>query len=145
MATGLLATCRRINQEAALLFWQANTFRFSGDIDWLGLRRFLATVGPRAIVRMKSFEVFIPLNEVLAKNDTNRDAENEEYWRCCEAKNSPTLHTTKVFVKDRPWWVNMTDACLFLAEAECSLNLRYIVPRGFILLQSNMHPDCWLL
>ena len=145
MATGLLGTCRRINQEAALLFWQANTFRFSGDIDWLGLRRFLATVGPRAIGRMKSLEVFIPLNEIPAKNDTSRNAENEEYWRCCEAKNSPTLHTAKVFLKDRPWWVNMTDACLFLAEADCSLNLRYIVPQGFILLQSNMHPDCWLL
>jgi hypothetical protein len=141
MATGLLATCRQISQEATLIFWQDKTFLFPGDFDWLGLRRFLATIGPRAMSRMRTVEVFIPLNDMPAKHDSDVD---KEYWRSCEAKYTPKLQMAKAYLKNRPWWVNMTEVCLLLAEAETSLDLRFIVPREFVLLQGNLHSDCWI-
>ena len=41
MAVGLLATCKQIYNEAANLFWRDNTFRFSSDMEWFGVRRSL--------------------------------------------------------------------------------------------------------
>ncbi len=140
MATGLLATCRQVGQEAALLFWQANTFRFSGDFDWHGIRRFLATIGPRAISCLQNLEVFIPLNIMPWKNDEVMS--EEEYRRSCDARNSPKLHMAKVYMKgDRPWWVNIAETQLLLVEANSSLNLRFIIPREFVLWEEALSSD----
>jgi hypothetical protein len=60
MATGILATCKQVRMEATMLFWGENSFRFSGDFDWTGLRRFLTTIGPEARSRIRSLEVAPP-------------------------------------------------------------------------------------
>ncbi|KAE9368482.1 hypothetical protein N431DRAFT_414926 [Stipitochalara longipes BDJ] len=141
MAIGLLVACKQVGQEAALLFWQDNTFRFSGDFDWHGIRRFLATIGPRAISRIRTLEVFIPLNNMPWKNDKEMTA--DEYGRSCDASNAPKLHMAKVYQKgDRPWSVNIMDVRLLLIEANSSLNLRFIIPREFVLLREALDPDC---
>jgi len=141
MAIGLLATCKQINQEATLFFWQDNTFRFSGDFDWLGMRRFLATIGPNSIFRVRNIEAFLPENSMPWKNAEEMSI--DEYRRGCDARNTPKLKMAKVYEKgDRPWWINISDVCQLLAEANSSLNLRFILPREFVLLQDSLYPDC---
>jgi hypothetical protein len=61
MASGLFATCKQISHQASSIFWSKNTFRFSGDIYWFGARRFLGTIGPRALSQLQSLELFAPL------------------------------------------------------------------------------------
>jgi hypothetical protein len=73
MATGPPATCRQVYREAALLFWCENTFRFSGDYEWFGIRRFLATIGPQATSRIPKLEAFAPLDR--DQDESSRRAE----------------------------------------------------------------------
>lgn len=129
MAIGILATCRQVHQEAALLFWQDNTFLFSGDFDWFGLRSFLATIGPRAISRLRILEVFIPLDEVPVKYDdqTNED----EYDMSSAAKNTPKLQMAKVSDKERDLETNIPEVCFLLDAAKGSTSLHCILPNGF--------------
>ena len=143
MATGLLATCKQICQEATSVFWCKNTFRFSADGDWLFVRRFLLTIGPNAIRRLPTMEVFMPLCFYPSSADAQRPIEQ---WRALlQAKNVPKLHMAKVgsgakiasAVEETD---NMKIVASLLREAKSTLELRFIVPCGFALNQSDWSP-----
>ena len=138
MATGLLATCKQICQEATSVFWCKNTFRFAADGDWLGVRRFLATIGPSAIRRLRTLEVFVPLGHYPATVDVQGPVEG---WReICQAKNVPKLHMAKVGSSskiDAEVERNMEIVTSLLREAMSTLELRLIVPCGFTLNQNG--------
>lgn len=76
MAIGMLATCKQINGEATMLFWRENTFRFSSDFDWRGLRRFLISIGPEARSRIRSLEVSPP---GWAEDQTCQNIDGQQY------------------------------------------------------------------
>lgn len=95
MATGLLATCKQINREAAMLFWRENAFRFSSDFDWRGLRRFLISIGPKARSRIRSLEVSPP---GWTDDRTYQIIDEQQYIalpKMFAAKNHPKMHMPK--------------------------------------------------
>jgi hypothetical protein len=127
MATGLLATCRQVYREAALLFWCENTFRFSGDYEWFGIRRFLAAIGPRATSRIPKLEVFVPL-----------DRDQDESSR--RAKNAPKMQMEKVFKDDHCALVQNVDNVFHtLRELQSSLELHLILPKGSSLHENSFN------
>ena len=141
MATGLLATCKQICQEATSIFWRKNTFRFSADGDWIGVRRFLSTIGPNAIRRLRTLELFMPLDHYPCRADAQNGIENWE--QNCQAKNVPKLHMTKIgrgSKIDAEVEKNMEIVTSILREAMSTMELRFIVPHGFALNQSNWTP-----
>jgi len=100
MATGLLTTCRQISREAANIFWCENTFRFSGDFHWLGIRRFFESIGPRALSLIQKVEIFAPVcfnvNWVVWLYHGNRRTHTSAYFRET-TKNVPKLRMEKVY------------------------------------------------
>ncbi|QDS68777.1 hypothetical protein FKW77_005529 [Venturia effusa] len=97
MATGLLAACKQVNREARMLFWRENTFRFSGDFGWRGLRRFLISIGPEARSRIRSLEVSPP---VWIEDHTCQIMDVQQFIpisKIASAKNYPKLHMAKAF------------------------------------------------
>lgn len=168
MATGLLGTCKQIHHEAADIFWRGNTFRFSSDIEWYGVRRFLGSIGPRAVSRIRTLEVFAPLVESDCLDTRMLDDMDENrriaiYANCREAKNVPKMHMVKALKE--PWtgkfWYldggvnhprmmmqtgeeitlkrNVDHVCYLLEEASSSLELRLVVPEGFSLVPPTIH------
>jgi hypothetical protein len=119
MATGLIATCKQIYNEAGNIFWSTNTFRFSGDVFWFGARRFLGTIGPRALAQLHTLELFAPLK--CTDWDGNYESssrlrywrgdtrENDTYWEDFHAKNAPKMHMTKARVE--PWTRSYSKRC----------------------------------
>jgi len=154
MATGLLTTCRQLYNEAGDIFWSRNTFRFSGDIEWFGARRFLGQIGPRALSRIQSLELFAPLAdahclEKSSSHQRNYDRMIEFYVSPRTAKNMPKMHMIKV--QKEPWtgkflnWQglltlehtsfvltrNVHYICHLMDMAKTSLDLKFILPEGF--------------
>jgi len=111
MATGLTATCKQIYNEAGNVFWSKNTFRFSGDVFWFGARRFLGTIGPRALAQLQSLELFVPLKrtdwEGYSQNNSRLRGrrgygrQNMLHWIDINAKNRPKMHMVKA--RAEPW------------------------------------------
>lgn len=157
MATGLLTTCKQIFHEASSIFWSKNTFRFSGDIEWFGARRFLGQIGPRALSQIQSLELFAPLADAHCLDVTlvpsgDLDGLVEFYTRAREAKNEPKMHMAKA--RKEPWKGTISDwnsrftldhtncvltrnvehVCYLLDMAKTSLDLRLVLPRGFGLV-----------
>jgi hypothetical protein len=136
MAIGLLATCKQICHEATPIFWCKNTFRFSSDSNWLGVRRFLQTIGPNAIRRLRTLEVFVPL--VYTPWTVTPDQEIEAFR---DAKNFPKLHMAKVGLGvkgDNELYENMEMVTFLLTEAMATLELHLVLPRGFALNQQGV-------
>ncbi|KIM97066.1 hypothetical protein OIDMADRAFT_147668 [Oidiodendron maius Zn] len=156
MATGLLTTCKQIFQEASNIFWSKNTFRFSGDIEWFGARRFLGQVGPRALSQLQSLELFAPLADAHCLDTSSFDGSLypkriEFYSNAREAKNRPKMHMVKA--RKGPWMErfparhihrrrldahtnfvltrNVEHVCHLLDVAKASVELKLILPRGF--------------
>jgi hypothetical protein len=142
MATGLLATCKQICREATPIFWRKNTFRFSGDTEWLGVRRFLDSIGPEAICRLRKLEVFVPLeyNPWIAGQGAN--GEPVENWDVIRhAKNTPKLHMAKAGLNvkgDRDVEENMEIVTSLLTKAMATLDLHFVLPRGFVLNSASL-------
>lgn len=61
LSLALLSTCRQIQREAGEIFYAENTFRFSGDVHWFGIRRFLGHLTIRQLKLLRRIEVFIPM------------------------------------------------------------------------------------
>jgi hypothetical protein len=154
MGTGLLATCKQVFHEAGKIFWSKNTFRFSGDIEWFGARRFLGQIGPRALSQLQSLELFAPLFDAHCLETSLFDGGDvskriEFYTNAREAKNMPKMHMAKA--RKEPWignhrhwggrWVlentifvltrNVEHVCYLLDQAKASLDLKLILPQGF--------------
>jgi hypothetical protein len=95
LATGILATCKQVRMEATMLFWRENSFRFSGDFDWRGLRRFLVSIGPEARSRIRSLDV-CPPGWALCRTCEIMDTNLRLHPFCAVvAKNHPKTHMQK--------------------------------------------------
>ena len=157
MATGLFTTCKQISHQASSIFWSKNTFRFSGDIYWFGVRRFLGTIGPRALSQLQSLELFAPLVDLNCLDISLLTGghwtwRHEIYKNALNAKNKPKMHMAKA--RSEPWnrnpshsgrWRNKRDGrkskpmlscnvghvCYLLDTAKTSLNLKFVLPAGF--------------
>lgn len=147
MATGLLATCKQISREATPIFWCQNTFRFSSDADWLGVRRFLETIGPEAICRLRKLEIFVPIlcNPLLLESGTPPTIDWETIR---EAKNVPKLHMAKAGLGVKGQLdadQNMEIVTSLLAKAMATLELYLVLPRGFALnfAQGELVPNIY--
>jgi hypothetical protein len=101
MATGILATCKQVRMEATMIFWRENSFRFSGDFDWRGLRRFLVSIGPEARSRIRSLHVCPPGWQDTTYNPITHGLDNTQLGQYCEpnkavaAKNHPKMRMAK--------------------------------------------------
>jgi hypothetical protein len=95
MATGFLGTCKQVQKEATMIFWRENTFRFSGDCEWEGIRRFLTTIGVEARKRIRHLELSLPLG-LQPRVNINTPAYYDS-----KAKNHPKLHMVKSLPADR--------------------------------------------
>jgi hypothetical protein len=154
MATGLLTTCKQLYDEAGNIFWSRNTFRFSGDIEWFGARRFLGQIGPRALSQIQSLELFAPLADAhcldtYSFHERYRNRILDFYTNAREAKNMPKTHMIKV--QKQPWRGNFGDwhgrmilehtvfvltsnvryVCHLMDMAKTSLDLKLVLPKGF--------------
>jgi hypothetical protein len=132
MATGLLGTCKQIRNESTIIFWRENTFRFSGDFGWEGIRRFLTTIGPDARQRLHHLELSPPWN-LEAQSYTSP----LQYYHSI-AKNHPKLRMAKMLPVGR--YFSQKDAnlehVLTMIKLEGFLKeLRFIVPAGWICSQ----------
>ena len=147
LATGLLATCKQIFHEAQHIFWHGNTFRFSNDLRWNGVRRFLSTIGPRACSQLQSLELFAPIDGINTIDYLEWPLNYNGV-----VGNFPKLHMHK-FGKDPrgPEYRNYDDdneniEAVFhlLDQPQTCLSLRFIVPTGqhIKLMQYNIpfHP-----
>jgi len=79
--------------EATSIFWSENQFRFSTDFEWIGLRRFLMTIGTEARARITKLEVAPPHNLLLIK----RISDNGIFYSGNYAKNHPKLRMAKLY------------------------------------------------
>jgi transcription elongation factor Elf1 len=140
MAIGLVATCKQVQQEAGHLFWRENTFRFSSDIEWYGIRRFFAAIGPRPISLLRNLQVFAPFYEsdrlITVPSSSNNLCEIKQ------AKNEPKLRLGKARRKKHDehfeWDAlarNVEHVCFLLDEAKVCLNLQFILTSGFAVDQ----------
>jgi hypothetical protein len=91
LAVGLLSTCTLVYDEAWHHWWSNNTFKFSHDSAWEGLRRFLTTIGPRARKQLRHLHVYpiAPISEVLTWDEQSQIT-RKRY------KNHPKMRMTKV-------------------------------------------------
>jgi hypothetical protein len=157
MATGLFTTCKQISHQASRIFWSKNTFRFSGDIYWFGTRRFLGTIGPRALSQLQTLELFAPLVDLNRLDISLLTGENwtwrhEIYKNAFNAKNKPKMHMVKAR-SESMLSCNVEHVCYLLDTAKTSLNLKLMLPAGFGLTlpprpqRSSMYwgttPDRW--
>jgi hypothetical protein len=135
MATGLLATCRQIRREATSIFWCENTFRFSGDLDWEGIRRFLESIGPSAIRRLPRLEVFVPVSYKNWINEVGHDqSQGDPDWEPFrQAKNVPKMHMSKLGKGTRDLVENLEIVASLLIEAKATPEFSLVLPRGFVL------------
>ncbi|KAE9376320.1 hypothetical protein N431DRAFT_294106, partial [Stipitochalara longipes BDJ] len=143
MATGLIATCRQIYFEAGNMFWSKNTFRFSGNTYWFGARRFLGTIGPRALAQLKTLELFAPLLDFNSR-------EHPWPWKITHRRRGSYRHAAYY-----PAWAeyktdlrnNVEHVHWLLESAKTSLDLKLVVPDGFGLTLPAVHywrPPSWL-
>lgn len=65
LAMGLLSSNRQVSQEAAAVFYGANTFRFFGDRNWSPLYSFLEMIGQSNRDSLRYLEVRVPQPERL--------------------------------------------------------------------------------
>jgi len=132
LATGLLATCKQIFNEAQYIYWHENTFRFTDDCLWYGVRRFLATIGSRARSQLRSLEIRAP---IFGINPIDYRSAPTYHRRILG--NFPKLHMQKFsHAKDPGYWnyeddsENIEAVFRLLNEARVELDLRFIVPTG---------------
>jgi transcription elongation factor Elf1 len=142
MAIGLVATCKQIQQEAGHLFWSENTFRFSSDLKWYGLRRFLSAIGPRPISLLRNLQVFAPFHNFACLTSVPRESINFE--DLTDAKNEPKMRMGKARRKkdDRYFDLdalarNVEYICFLLDEARVCADLHFILPNGFAANQQD--------
>jgi hypothetical protein len=128
MATGLLGTCKQVRTESAMIFWSENTFRFSGDFEWEGVRRFLNTIGPDARYRLRQLQ----LSPIWALEAGNHTMPGHHYHRI--AKNHPKMHMAKMRRVDRHTCTKHRnlESVLTMIKLEGFLKeLDFIVPAGW--------------
>jgi hypothetical protein len=134
LAVGLLATCQQVYQEAFWYLYGNNTFRFSEDEYFIGIRRFMTSIGPRARREWRCLQ--------LPTNCWTLD--NGQYISSL-APNHPKLQMNKLYFKQAiddyytPYWereiseeTNVTFvANIFRTELRDTLQeLQFIVPPG---------------
>jgi hypothetical protein len=141
MAIGLVATCQQVQREAGHLFWRENTFRFSSDIEWYGIRRFLSAIGPRPISLLQNLEIFAPLFETDGLESA--PGSNIHFSDIYEAKNEPKMHMPKArrqACNDSALARNVDFVCQLLDDAQVCLDMHLILPHGFAAIQTD-YPD----
>jgi hypothetical protein len=132
MSTGILATCKQVKMEATSIFWRENSFRFSGDFDWRGVRRFLVTIGPEARSRIRSLTVCPPgwlFDQVLQ----DYRYPSVEASKAVTAKNHPKTHMHKLlpFGNTFQHTDNVRFICEMLRSEQSLRNLDLIIPDGW--------------
>ena len=125
MATGLLGTCRQVYNEAAMLFWADNHFRFPGRSGWQGLLRFFLTIGPDARSRIQRVDVHAPIYmRWPVKDSDNKDLNGR-------SKNFPKLHMVKIPEEGHLDRQAIQRLCVMLAQDRTLKEMNFIIPEGF--------------
>ena len=125
MATGLLGTCSQVYDEAFMMFWGDNHFRFSGRSGWQGLLRFFLTIGPQARSRIRRLDVHAPVYmRWPVKDSDNKDLNGR-------SKNFPKMHMAKIPEEGHLDRVAIQRACVLLAQDRSLEELNFIIPAGF--------------
>ena len=125
MATGLLGTCTQVYQEAALLFWGANRWKFSGRSGWQGLLRFFLTIGPHARSRIRRLDVHAPVYmRWPVKDSDNKDMNGR-------SKNLPKMHMVKIPGEGHLDRVAIQRVCALLSQDRSVEEMNFIIPSGF--------------
>ena len=125
MATGLLGTCSQVYNEAVMLFWGDNRFRFSGRSGWQGLLRFFLTIGPEARSRIRRVDVHAPIYmRWPVKDSDNKDLNGR-------SKNFPKMHMAKIPEEGHLDRVAIQRVCVLLAQDRSLEELNFVIPAGF--------------
>ena len=125
MATGLLGTCSQVYNEAAMLFWGDNRFRFSGRSGWQGLLRFFLTIGPQARSRIHRLDVHAPIYmRWPVKDSDNKDLNGR-------SKNFPKMHMVKIPEEGHLDRVAIQRVCVLLAQDRSLEEMNFVIPTGF--------------
>ena len=138
LAVGLLGTCRQVRMEANRIFWCENQFRFSADFEWIGLRRFLTTIGPGARSLITKLEVAPPHIICLV----NQLDDMSSFYDKPKGKNHPKLKMAKLYTerKNTHWRrhcydVSTNDNFQFVShmlhEERTLQQLHMVVPSGW--------------
>ena len=64
LGAGLLRTCKRAYRDIMPIFYRTNTWRFSDDLHWTHLYRFLLTIGLDARTQLRRIKVLAPTGRV---------------------------------------------------------------------------------
>ncbi|KAL8839512.1 MAG: hypothetical protein Q9170_001735 [Blastenia crenularia] len=120
----LLRTCRQIYGEASEIFWSANKWQFAQDKQWHTLFRWLKTIGPRAIARIRSLEVFAPMASDPMEGHGLAALDPEP------SKNHPKLRMAKIPHEGCCDCRAETFKSLML---EGTLRFNFVVPAGFCI------------
>lgn len=143
MATGLLGTCAQVYSEAAPIFWSCNIWRFGGDEQCVGLLYFLHTIGRAARARLRIIEVFPPIEVSRVLAFTTREGvpvAEREYWDAPATtlwKNYPKMHMVKLARYYEDPDDNVQQILRMLGEEKSLREIRFVVPRGWTLDQSQ--------
>lgn len=134
LATQLLQVCCQIYNEAADYYWGSNIWRFSDDIGWEVLWRFLLSIGVQARSRIRKLDVLAPFT--LAKNHALSRWEN---WYI---KNEPKLHMSKLWQGRRPRECYDLIYDMWMSEKPSQI-LNFAVPAGYCLQSPNTPGLSW--
>ena len=125
MSIGLLGTCTQVYQEAALLFWAENRFRFSGRSGWQGLLRFFLTIGPDARSRIRKIDVHAPVYMRWPQKDSDNKDMNGR------SKNFPKMHMAQVPEEGHLDRQAIQRVCVILTQDRALEEMNFIIPTGF--------------
>lgn len=165
LAIGILATCMQVYNEAWHLLYRENTFRFSADDEFVTLRRFLTTIGPRNITQLKTLDVcsypatYEASTMTLSWNYKNhpklqmaklsKDAdvwENAQYVkRTLKAENTPLLRNVRLPVPAE-WDGSITPRYISCLERLAAIfdpwvKLTLVLQSGSFMQDRNWVPD----
>jgi hypothetical protein len=133
-AVGILATCMQVYDEAWPHLYQHNTFRFSADVHWIGVRRFLTTIGERNRAQLRNLEVCANVHDTLYPLNSS----TTEALICL--KNHPTMQMAKVG-KSCQLNENVQYVMELLKREKPPLlrELRFIIPTGWFMGHSRSY------
>ncbi|KAI9723742.1 MAG: hypothetical protein M1812_001042 [Candelaria pacifica] len=124
-AVSLLRCSRQLYNECHMIFWQNNTFQFSGRGSMVGLESFLKTIGAGNQKLIERLNVRYPANCIW------EDRADRKVWLDQFSKHSPELRLVDVGHKEGDYLKHMKKVRQILSDSEKPKELQLILPNSF--------------
>ncbi len=124
-AVCLLRCSRQVYNESHKIFWQKNTFQFSGRGSLVGVEQFLRTIGAENLELIERLNIRYPAHTIW----TGRG--DRKVWLDQFSKHSPELRLVDVGHEHSHYLEHLVRVRQILADSEQPKEIRLILPNGF--------------